>query len=958
VPALELNQGANRMAYVNPEKPNCDDCNKTGLAILPVRYAVVPKIAYAELPGSLGDKVTNVPLKHHKYALRTLRKGYLYLYYEKHARGRHIKWEVYSVAPGGTLWKQASIDSIQEIVDIRCSNKGHLIPASVITIDTPKKCGRMWMAFSEKIWSAETFKEVEKNISLRNRRMQSFTPADWIEQGRYDHALEATEANVDQIIEYKRGFSFSALGGTDVGMISNPDGTFDRNRLHRCSTVHPVTVRRDANSKLVKMMHQAGESTVGSAYTPLIMSLWDCVGITHELNGFRSDAMGWVKKYNDEREFEADAAAAIEGAKIALAEQAATRSRVNFSNGTFQWNDDATRSRLQLFDTGQGANPVARHREMDLCDRWKQDAAKRVPTHVARQRAKFTALPEPEWRARMAEIDMAAGPIPGLANVAARDARFTQDSHSKKNQAESVIKSWDAYEPRVDRVALNKFLGRRQELVSAAVALSDARTEDVVAWLSSTQLLDAMLEYHDNDATDGEFFTCVVGNMIFGIESSPAGRSLIRRWVDSSSVTDANLLWRCFSLNQKSGNSDLNQVLQVIAKNKETPLTENALAKVKDTIKYIAKLGQLAQKGLSLHNSLRKQEVQRIPTGGIERILVTVGNIFLQPFIRKGLDTLSEALIIALLLTRSGSQHLKITNLLLAMARTGAAGRAENLAAFRNGKAIFSTHFNAQKSAWSNLAKTADIPKTHEEPHLAGGFNEAKELLFGLVATILQGIYFWKLYEDAEQQPNNEKLRAELWASGFSLGAGVADLFATAIKATNPLKDAAISFQTLKLGGSMLSAISAWPLFEQDMAGHKKSLKNGNDSVAYLYWTKGLLNATGGICSVLNGISYAQPAFEMIAKRFPSTFIGRAIGFVPRFGATLAEGLLITRACLLLAGIYISLAVIAIQLIIWYYTDDALQDWCDRCAFGLQRHHRFGSALVQIEEFKNLSKEA
>jgi len=946
------------MAYVNPEKPNCDDCNKTGLAILPVRYAVVPKIAYAELPASLGDKVTNVPLKHHKYALRTLRKGYLYLYYEKHARGRHIKWEVYSVAPGGTLWKQASIDSIQEIVDIRCSNKGHLIPASVITIDSPKKCGRIWMAFSEKIWSTETFKEFEKNVSLRDRRMQSFTPADWIEQGRYDHALEATEANVDQIIEYKRGFSFSALGGTDVGMISNADGTFDRTRLHRCSTVHPVTVRRDANSKLVKMMHQAGESTVGSAYIPLIMSLWDCVGITHELNGFRSDAMGWVKKYNDEREFEADAAAAIEGAKIALAEQAATRSRVNFSNGTFQWNDDATRSRLQLFDTGQGANPVARHREMDLCDRWEQDAANRAPTHVARQRAKFTALPEAEWRARMAEIDMAAGPIPGLANVAARDALFTQDSHAKKIQEESVIKSWDAYEPRVDRVALNKFLGRRQELVSAAVALSDARAEDVVAWLSSAQLLDAMLEYHDNDATDGEFFTCVVGNMIFGIESTPAGRSLIRRWVDSSTVTDANLLWRCFSLNQNPGNSDLNQVLQVIAKNKETPLTENALAKVQDTIKYIAKLGQLAQKGLALHNSLRKQEVQRIPTGGIERILVTVGNLFLQPFIRKGLDTLSEALIIALLLTRSGSQHLKITNLLLAMARTGAAGRAESLAAFRNGRAIFSTHFNAQKLAWFNLARTADIPKTHEDPHLAGGFNEAKELLFGLVATILQGIYFWKLYEDAEQQPNNEKLRAELWASGFSLGAGVADLFATAIKTTNPLKDAALSFQTLKLGGSMLSAISAWPLFEQDMAGHKKSLKNGNDSVAYLYWTKGLLNATGGICSVLNGISYAQPAFEMIAKRFPSTFIGRAVGFVPRFGATLAEGLLLTRACLLLAGIYISLAVIAIQLIIWYYTDDALQDWCDRCAFGYQRHHRFGSALVQMEEFKNLSKEA
>lgn len=71
--------------------PNCGDCNKNGLAILPVRYAVVPLSVSAALLGSLGNKVKCVPLTHHKYALRTLRQGYLYLFYEKHARGRHNK---------------------------------------------------------------------------------------------------------------------------------------------------------------------------------------------------------------------------------------------------------------------------------------------------------------------------------------------------------------------------------------------------------------------------------------------------------------------------------------------------------------------------------------------------------------------------------------------------------------------------------------------------------------------------------------------------------------------------------------------------------------------------------------------------------------------------------------------------------------------------------------------------
>lgn len=76
------------MALTNPQNPNCPNCNKSGLAILPVRYAVVPLDISAKLPESLGDKVTSTKLSHNKYALRTLRQGFLYLLHEKHPRER------------------------------------------------------------------------------------------------------------------------------------------------------------------------------------------------------------------------------------------------------------------------------------------------------------------------------------------------------------------------------------------------------------------------------------------------------------------------------------------------------------------------------------------------------------------------------------------------------------------------------------------------------------------------------------------------------------------------------------------------------------------------------------------------------------------------------------------------------------------------------------------------------
>lgn len=945
------------MAYVNRDNPNCTNCNKSGLAILPVRYAVVPKIADAELPARLGNKVTNTVLKHHKYALRTLRQGYLYLYYEKHARGRHIKWEVYSVANGSTLWKQISTLSVEPVVEARCSRKEHILPASVITIDTPEKCGRVWMAFSEHIWSQGTYDLFEKDVALRDRRMQTFAPALWIKQHDYRHGMEATEANLNQVIEYKTGFALSALGGTDLGTLSKPDGSYDSKRLQHCSTMHQITVRRDDKVKLVEIMQKAGENGKGANHTPAIIALWDSVGMTHELNGFRNDALGWVKKFNEEREFEIEAAAAIEGAKVALDKRAATATRAYFDTAAFKWGSDDTRKWMQNFDRTHGADLARRDREMDLCERWERDAAKRVPFYVSQQRAEYTGLADPAWQARMAEIDMAVGPQTETANKEARAKMYRHDGSASHIEKNAFAHSWDTYEPRIDRAALNQFLQNRKSLCLAADALADDRTEDVVVWLAATALQDGLLEFFHSSVYDGVVFTHTIANLLFGIESSPAARILIRDWVDSGTVAEDNLLWRCFSLNQKDGNADLNVVLAAIASNKEKPASERALDQMKDATKHIAKIGALAQKGLALHNALRTDGVARIPTGGIEKLLVSVGNLILQPFVRKAVDTISEGLVTALLLARIGSDQVKIMDLLLAQARSGPSGRAGLVMAFSSGAAIIAKRFKEQRAVWNELALDADTPKPSADPEQSGKFNESKQLAFGLVATILQAIYVWKLYSDAERLPDNEKVRAELWVAGLSLSAGVADLFATGLKVFDSLRDKALTFQSLKIGGGLLSGLASWYLFDQDMEKKKQSYKQGNDGVAYLYISKGMLDAASGICAIINSISYAEPAFAMVAKRFPTTFFGRAASLVPRAGAVLAEELLITRAALLMAGIYISLAIVAVQLIIWHYTDDALQDWCDRCAFGRQRRFRFSNAKSQMSEFQNISKE-
>lgn len=229
----------------NTNNPNCPNCNKSGLAILPVRYAVVPLEANATLPETLGNKVIDIKLKHHKYALRTLRQGFVYLLYEKHARGSNIKWEIYSVSPAGTLWKQYSTTAIQSVsTEPACSVTGHNIPASVITIEKPEKCGKVWIAFSEHAWSEDTFKSFASDVKLRNERMQTFAPSMWIKDKGYRHGLEGTEANVEKVIEYQTGFNIPALVGGSQTTISTENGEHRPYVLKQQSTRYPMFPRR------------------------------------------------------------------------------------------------------------------------------------------------------------------------------------------------------------------------------------------------------------------------------------------------------------------------------------------------------------------------------------------------------------------------------------------------------------------------------------------------------------------------------------------------------------------------------------------------------------------------------------------------------------------------------------------------------------------------------------------
>ncbi|WP_226794600.1 MULTISPECIES: toxin VasX [Citrobacter] len=88
-----------------------------GPALLPVRYAVVPEYIQEALPAWAKPGASSYPAEseNYHYALRAMRRGYIYIYYPY-----LTDWEAWSVCDDGSLWKQLSAKNVLEKSEPDC----------------------------------------------------------------------------------------------------------------------------------------------------------------------------------------------------------------------------------------------------------------------------------------------------------------------------------------------------------------------------------------------------------------------------------------------------------------------------------------------------------------------------------------------------------------------------------------------------------------------------------------------------------------------------------------------------------------------------------------------------------------------------------------------------------------------------------------------------------------------
>ena len=250
------------------ESGSCNMCKKKGLPILPVRYSIVADTkahnasgAVRIMGGKFGDGVMNIALKKARYTLRTLRYGFVYVFYPKTGR-----WQSYAVTAEGNLYEFPLDMNIDRSLEqpFSCHQKGHAQLAQCIAIEDAQKAGVVYIAFSDERWTRKVRDTFASNtMGCREKRMQKFDAASWFNGSTQQPHADSVTNVADLLCEYKG---------------SPPDAL---------ATARFAYHDRTGQGPALKQAMDTIAPDKG-----LIFALWDPAGITQELNFEQQAAFG------------------------------------------------------------------------------------------------------------------------------------------------------------------------------------------------------------------------------------------------------------------------------------------------------------------------------------------------------------------------------------------------------------------------------------------------------------------------------------------------------------------------------------------------------------------------------------------------------------------------------------------------------------------------------------------
>ncbi|MFL9867986.1 hypothetical protein PQR67_27750 [Paraburkholderia fungorum] len=922
---------------------HCANCKKTGLAILPVRYTVLPKTVAAKLPdGISGTGVTTIELHEHHYGLRTLREGWLYLFYVNGARGSNY-WEAYKVTQDGRLWKQTLPLTTTPTTHPACAQKSIAVPMDLIAIEQPEKCtGRVYIAFSEITWHSDIFKQYTGNETLRNKRMQWIEPARWITGSKDEngHAVIATEASVDDVVEYMPGLDPKLLEPQRLlepknATLSDETGYYKEDWVKKEATRYPLHVRQatpvSASGSLVKLMNNVGETETGEHQPPMMLALWDGIGNVHELNGFRNDPASWFDQYVTERALQVTAMHNIDTAhKIVQSRQEqALNNQESMARQAHEMTPlgrpgAQTALAAQRAQALAGADPGRATQINAYYDDMNWMAANNIPGSYQTQLIQM---------GRMSSAGSASSTAPytsayrdDVMNKARAYAQARPGFHDR-NVKDSTARAWSVYEARLKRDDIEAFRNKYEDLQSTVYQLQETRSGDVGKWVNAPLLLAALEDCHPGDTHDALVFETIVSDAVVGLASTPKGKTVVDGLLTQWDPTQpGSLIWRVVAMNQMDARQELGQALKAAQAHKDTPLEtgfETFASVAASTKKLVGYYKNLSQTALETDAKKITPLAGLLNRLGADQFGMSVGDAIFAKFrVNQVGDFVGEKLIQTILLQRAGVPYEDAIALVRKQAELEKLSRLDTIKRLVMARAALRSPVpEGASNATKELYETWDKVKLADDGK--------KPLLMGRIAVVsalLETVNFVHLLAGAQDKDTKLKLIQ----SGASLCSSLVTISMTPYYAV--LKNSVRSQSWKLIGGglgSMGTLISAWLDVEKAGEGRDK----GQYDAATVLYVKFGLGTLSGTAMLIDAISTAAPLLKKLATRYGTEVVMAAVETITERVAIVA-GL---RAVGMLIGWEATIGLLLLQALADWLTPDALEAWCSRSAFGTGR---------------------
>lgn len=143
----------------------CEFCDKRGLPLLLVRDAIAPSKSGAPETPSLSIQLASSAAY---YTKRLLRSGYVNVFDEARKR-----WETYFVTPENYFFKLAPTPGVIPLIPAKpfnCPEESHRALASCITVTDPMNASKVWIGFSDVLWT-DAIRKANEDLAFRKRHM-------------------------------------------------------------------------------------------------------------------------------------------------------------------------------------------------------------------------------------------------------------------------------------------------------------------------------------------------------------------------------------------------------------------------------------------------------------------------------------------------------------------------------------------------------------------------------------------------------------------------------------------------------------------------------------------------------------------------------------------------------------------------------------------------------------------